>query len=205
MYIFINPVVENMYKHSDLNSFLIENGYTRVYIQENWLQITKEKYKQALRISKNTIIDMRCPKAYKIPKSMNIKVTYPDIEPILIHCAREISNREDLKGIKKVITTPCKSLADFGNSLNIQDTIFYSWLDFLKEQNTIFTGTQLKVSPIPLGYFEELKINHISLSGEKEIYNLFKSKIWEDLSLVELLFCKQGCHNGDGVIENVEA
>ena len=35
----------------------------------------------------------------------------PQIDPILIHCGIEISNREDLKGKKKVITTPCESLA----------------------------------------------------------------------------------------------
>ena len=56
----------------------------------------------------------------------------PEIDPILIHCGIELANREDLKGKKKIITTPCESLANYGNKKNLEDTVFISWKEFIK-------------------------------------------------------------------------
>ena len=108
-YIFINPVVDNMYIKEELDQLLLRNGYTRVGVEHDWHQIVKEKYKETLQSTEKTVIDMRCPLAVSTIKKYLTKQDslMPEIDPILIHCGIEIANREDLKGKKKVITTPC--------------------------------------------------------------------------------------------------
>ena len=98
-YILINPVIDKMYKQDTLNSFLKTNGYVRVFCNEDWANIVINKYKNVIKYAKgSTIIDMRCPLAVDTVKDIIDKdknIIFPDIEPILIHCAREISLRED--------------------------------------------------------------------------------------------------------------
>lgn len=53
----------------------------------------------------------------------NLKVA--PIEPILLHCARELSTRPDLADGEKIITTPCQSLAVLGNSLGLENNAVY--------------------------------------------------------------------------------
>ena len=42
----------------------------------------------------------------------------------------------------------------------------------------------------------------VSVTGEKEIRSFFEKEIPENIQLVELLYCEDGCHNGDGIVEN---
>ena len=62
-YIFINPVVANMYIKEDLDEWLLNNGYVRVEIENDWHGIVKEKYNEALNSTEKTLIDKRCPLA----------------------------------------------------------------------------------------------------------------------------------------------
>ena len=105
-------------------------------------------------------------------------------------------------GYKKIITTPCESLADYGNRKQLADTEFISWkvfLDQLDPERKIPIQS-LEVSPIPLGYFSDLKVRVSSLSGKENIENYFKMKLHREDELVEMLYCHHGCHNGDGVL-----
>lgn len=211
-YIWINPVVASMYEPKTLDEFLEKHGYKQVKTSEDWLHIVKEKYRAAVNEAKGPVMDMRCPKSREVMDSAGIvsEVTLPAIEPILIHCAREISEREDLRGEEKVITTPCQALADMGNALNLPDTRFVSWSRLLKtfddaplkDKETLISKT-LKESPIPPGFFEELKLQTVSLTGEDEIQEYFQTHFAKgtpnNVQLVEMLFCKHGCHNGDGI------
>lgn len=208
-YIFINPVVDKMYVKEELDKVLINNGYIRVEVENDWHGIVKEKYKE-LHKNRNdlTILDRRCPMAIDTI-SQYVKdgeVLVHEIEPILIHCGREISEREDLKDKKKVITTPCKSLADYGNKLNLKDTTFISWNEFLKRLN-LEKEPQRKIldeSPIPPGYFTDFGSKVKSLSGKENIENYFKNGLHKKDELVEMLYCNNGCNNGDGVLINEE-
>ena len=47
-YIFINPVVANMYVKEELNELLLSNGYSRVEVETDWHKIVKEKYNETL-------------------------------------------------------------------------------------------------------------------------------------------------------------
>lgn len=205
-YIFINPVVNNMYKKEELDELLINNGYSRIEVESDWHKIVKEKYNQSLKSTEKTLLDKRCPLAIDtISEYVNDKDTLiPEIDPILIHCGIEIANREDLKGKKKIITTPCESLATYGNSKNLEDTIFISWKEFIKDLNINekVKGKLLDSSPIPPGYFNGLEAKVSSLSGEENIVFYFKNNLHKKDDLVEMLYCTNGCNNGDGVLIN---
>ena len=205
-YIFINPVVGNMYKKEELDKLLIDNGYSRVEVENDWHKIVKEKYDNALKSTKKTILDKRCPLAIDtISEYVNDEDSIiPQIDPILIHCGIELANREDLKDKKKIITTPCESLASYGNSKNLENTTFISWKEFIKALE-ISENTKAKLldnSPIPLGYFDGLDANVKSLSGEENIKLYFKNELYKENDLVEMLYCTNGCNNGDGVLVN---
>lgn len=203
-YIFINPVVDKMYNKEELNDALTKNGYERVDVTVDWHGIVKEKYKTAVEEANLPILDRRCPMAIEEAKKQvqDESAVIPAIEPILIHCAIELSTRESLKGKKKIITTPCESLASHGNQLQLEDTIFVSWKEFLKtlDANLVVKEKALDESPIPLGYFSSLEAKIESLTGKETIEEYFIQERYKDKDLVEMLYCDGGCNNGDGVL-----
>lgn len=205
-YIFINPVVGNMYRKEELDELLLNNGYSRVEVENDWHKIVKEKYNEALKSTEKTLLDKRCPLAIDtIDKYVNEDDAFiPQIDPILIHCGIELANREDLKGKKKVITTPCESLASYGNKKNLEDTIFISWKEFIKDLDLHDKATVklLDESPIPPGYFNSLEAKISTLSGKENIEEYFRSNLYKESDLVEMLYCTNGCNNGDGVLIN---
>ena len=207
-YIFINPVVGNMYKKEELDELLLKNGYSRVEVETDLHKIVKEKYNETLKSTEKTLLDQRCPLAIDtISEYINDEDTLiPQIDPILIHCGIELANREDLKGKKKVITTPCESLASYGNKKNLEDTEFISWKDFIKtlNNNEKVKSKRLDESPIPPGYFESLDAKITSISGKENILNHFENNLHKQDDIVEMLYCTNGCNNGDGVLLDEE-
>lgn len=196
-----------MYVKEALDKVLFNNGYIRVEVENDWHGIVKEKYKELYKNRNNlTILDRRCPATIEtISEYVNDdEVIIPEIEPILIHCGREIAAREDLEDKKKVITTPCESLANYGNKLNLKDTEFISWNGFLKKLalDKEIQRRILDESPIPLGYFTSLGLKSSSLSGKENIESYFKNGLYKKQELVEMLYCTNGCNNGDGVLIN---
>ncbi len=200
-YIFINPVTQEMYDKKQLYSFLKQHNFEQIYCEDNWLSFVKNEYKKTvLSFPESTIIDMRCPKAvqYVKQKSATKKLYFPSIEPILIHCAKELAEKHAAEN-SIIIATPCKSLADYGNSLQINNTSFISWNDFARKIGCNLKKTHLESSPIPPGCFGEIK-NNISLTGEDEIKSFFESDDYQNAQIIEMFFCKYGCNNGDGVL-----
>lgn len=200
-YIWINPVTDSMYEPDVLNEFLYKNGYKRIKTTGDWPNIVKEKYRLAVEQAAHTVMDMRCPKTKETLEELGVieDVIIPDIKPILIHCGIECSQREDLQGEEIIITTPCQALADMGNALDLKDTRFVPWNKFVESIGGELMSIELRESPIPPGFFYELGLKTVSVTGEKEIRNYFKKCVNSDVQLVEMLFCKDGCHNGDGV------
>ncbi|MBQ8804423.1 MAG: hypothetical protein IJZ53_12370 [Tyzzerella sp.] len=200
-YIWINPVTAGMYEPEVLNAFLHHNGYKRMEASGDWLTIVKEKYRLAAQQAPNAVMDVRCPKIKEVLNEVDIvsDTTIPNINPILIHCGIEVSEREDLQGEEKIITTPCQALADMGNALGLKDTQFVPWNQFLKIIGDRPKGSLPKASPIPPGFFDELGLKTVSITGEEEIRNYFENDVPDGVQLVEMLFCKEGCHNGDGI------
>lgn len=222
-YIWINPVSESMYDGSVLDEFLKEHELVRVRCKTDWGRIVKDKYIKLLEEGGDILADARCPMACGLVRDLlheegkgigkgkgNLQdraeearkpeLVVADIEPILIHCAREISSREDLGDGTKMITTPCKALADMGNALNLRNTCFITWNGFLDTLGEQPEGRRLDASPIPPGFFSSLKENTNSLTGKNAIERYVMGESWRKVRLVEMLYCDRGCHNGDGVV-----
>lgn len=200
-YIWINPVTERMYEPDVLNSFLEQHGYNRFRTSGDWLTIVKEKYRLMVEETGQLVVDVRCPKIKELLEELDItsEIHIPEINPILIHCGKEGSEREDLQDDEKIITTPCQALADMGNALALSKTWFITWNQFLKSLGSEPIGTALNESPIPPGFFNEMGIKTVSITGEEQIRAYFKQGIPNEVQLVEMLYCKDGCHNGDGI------
>ena len=201
-YVWINPVADRMYEKEVLNQFLIQHGYKRIEIKEDWLLVVREKYKRVVELTDKTVIDVRCPMAAALVKKLAGEEDYefPKIWPILIHCGYEISRMDVAEnGNEILITTPCQALADQGNQLGFSNVRFVPWKVFLDETGSSPENEIPKETPIPLGFFEKLKLSTKSLTGEDEIREYFQSMQKEKADLIEMLYCKGGCHKGDGI------
>ena len=69
---------------------------------------------------------------------------------------------------------------------------------FLKRLGVKFPGELLKNSPIPPGFFGKPQETDV-VTGVKEVESYLKEKRWNKVKMVELLYCRGGCHVGDGV------
>ena len=200
-YIWINPVTASMYQPNELEKYLKKHGYQRFDVETDWLLIVKNKYNDMIKNSKHTVFDCRCPKVKEMLENEKLgqEVIIPDIAPILIHCGIEGSERVELLNEDKIITTPCQALADMGNELQLPHTWFMTWNAFTELMGSELKGIVPEKSPIPPGFFDELKIKIDSVTGEEEIRTYLKNFVPGQAELVELLYCKEGCHNGDGI------
>ena len=175
-----------------------EDDLTRVVCQESWGEIVLRKYRELLEHADGTFADARCPAAVSLVHSLQPEIRIADIEPILIHCARELAERPDLANGEKIITTPCRILADMGNKLELKDTHFVPWNRFLAALGEPMEPAP-DASPIPPGFFKNLPFSVVSQSGRPAIESYVTGNDWKSAKLIELLYCVQGCHRGDGV------
>lgn len=203
IYIWINPVVDQMYDRDSLDCFLLRHGYLRVECQGDWGREVREKYKKLVEQTKGPVADVRCPAVEKLLREQYGagEILIPEIEPILMHCAREISGREALKGKEKIIVTPCQALADLGKEAELPKTRFVSWKAFLEELGERPKARYLSASPIPPGFFKGLECPAVSVTGEDEITDYLRTGKYRTAGMIELLWCKDGCHHGDGVCD----
>ena len=116
-YLWINPVSAGMCEEDSLKRFLERHGLTRVECRGDWGRIVRERYEASLRAGV-TLADARCPEAVRLLEEIqkepenesgieNLKVA--PIEPILLHCARELSTRPDLADGEKFGTFHSKA------------------------------------------------------------------------------------------------
>lgn len=200
-YIFINPVVERMYPRQSLNRFLARHGFERVECGTDWAAAVLKKYRALLGSREETVADARCPEAAEFARREGRPGVYvAPIEPILLHCAREISQKRELAGRPKVITTPCRALAREGNRLGLRETEFVAWNQLLKELGDGPEAAGLDESPIPPGYFSPLGVRAATATGPGEVLSHIREREAGRERIWELLYCRGGCHNGDGVM-----
>ena len=176
-YLWINPVSERMISVEALERMLEKHDLTRVVCRESWGEIVLRKYRELLEHADGTFADARCPAAVSLVHSLQPGIRIADIEPILIHCARELAERPDLADGEKIITTPCRFLAALGEPMEPAPD----------------------ASPIPPGFFKDLPFSVVSRSGRPAIESYVTGNDWKNAKLIELLYCVQGCHRGDGV------
>lgn len=206
-FLWINPVAEKTYG-DDINKIknkLLDKGYI-IASCDSQISYVKNQYIDYSKNVTNTILDCRCPEAINLLKRKNLinEFNVPDIEPILVRTSRVlyekyIKNPDDVL----IITCPCTQLRDFtrsklGHGENIK---VYTWKEFAESIGIKSLG-KIDKSPIPLGFFQSAFTNIIEVSEEneiiKEIKNI-KNNTLEKPEIVEMLYCKDGCNNGDGL------
>lgn len=199
--VWLNPVVKNIYDFAALKEILQEKGFSVVECEKDHVNSVKNAYKNALA-QKELIYDSRCPRAVNFIRA-NFKeqaALISNLNPILIESAIELSSK-----IKEdewlYVTTPCEDLAELGRGLNLARTTFLTWKSF-REQNEInLEMKRLGASPIPPGFFTNLGVKTLSLGSRERIENALSYKFSElkNYQIIELLYCENGCHNGDGL------
>lgn len=220
-YVWINPVTDRMYDGDRLDEFLNKHGFLRVYCREDWGSAVRKKYRELTEHmgaasekeigpresgprengsrEAEVVADVRCPAVEKLLRETDHPgLTVPAIEPILLHCAREISGREELQGSFKVITTPCLALAEAGNRLNLPETEFLPWNVFVRRLGEGLPGRKLESSPIPPGFFGNPEETDV-VTGPEAVERYLREERWKGVKMVEFLYCTGGCHGGDGV------
>jgi len=199
--VWLNPVVKSIYDFAALKEILQERGFSVVECEKDHVNSVKNAYKNDLT-QKELIYDSRCPRAVNFIRA-NFKeqaAFISNLNPILIESAMELSSK--LKEDEWLyVTTPCEDLAELGRELNLARTTFLTWKSF-KEQNEInLEMKRLGASPIPPGFFTNLGVKTLSLSSKEKMQNALSYKFSElkNYQIIELLYCENGCHNGDGL------
>ena len=199
--VWLNPVVKNIYDFAALKEILQNKGFSVVECKKDHVKSVKNAYKNALAQSE-LVFDSRCPRAVNFIRA-NFKEQadlISNLNPILIESALELSAK--LKEDEWLyVTTPCEDLAELGRGLNLARTTFLTWKSF-REQNAInLKMRNIEQSPIPPGFFTNLGVKNISLSSKEKIENALSYKFSElkNYQIIELLYCENGCHNGDGL------
>lgn len=200
-FLWINPVSTQMYASLRLEEQLLQKGFELVYCTQDHIAAVKAKYRNAVNQAQHCVADMRCAMAvHYIKENYNpVYLEYPEIEPILIHCARELHTRLAAKG-ELYITTPCTSLRDLGNALSLPGVHFYTWKEFVEQEELVLMKQTLESSPIPPGFFAEYGEQVKILDSKEKLDQHFTSlgKIHKP-RIIEMLYCSAGCHGGDGV------
>ncbi len=207
-YVWINPVAERMTDRAALAELWKRHHLEPVYCRTDWGADVKSAYYDAAVAAERegrTLADARCPLAAKLVRELKQELgeraaalTLAPIEPILLHCARELAQRRELQDGEKWITTPCQALARQGNALGLAGVRFLTWRALCRELGER-PGRALKESPIPPGFFQNMGLRTGSVTGRERIEEFVRSGAWRGLQLAELLYCPGGCHRGDGV------
>ena len=196
--VFLNPVVLAMYDRAPLIDALAAIGFTSVECAEDPVKAVLHEY-DALLSKGIRCLDMRCPMAVEAAAAFSHPYASVPIEPVLIHCARDVAKQYGDKGLPLFITTPCGALADLGNALFLPNTSFLTWKAFVgRFAPALPPKKKLSKSPVPPGFFHSLSRRVRSLSSRKEIEDFF-ARPQEPFELIEMLYCPGGCHHGDGV------
>ncbi|WP_304345267.1 hypothetical protein [Campylobacter showae] len=199
--VWLNPVVKSIYELAALKKSLQDKGFSVMECEKDHANSVKNAYKNSLA-QKKLIFDSRCPRAANFIRA-NFKeqaALISNLNPILIESALELSAK--LKdGEWLYVTTPCEDLAELGRRLNLARTTFLTWKSF-REQNAInLKMRSIEQSPIPPGFFTNLGVKTLSLGSKEKIQNTLSYKFSElkNYQIIELLYCENGCHNGDGL------
>ena len=199
--VWLNPVVKSIYELAALKKSLQDKGFSVMECEKDHANSVKNAYKNSLA-QKKLIFDSRCPRAANFIRA-NFKeqaALISNLNPILIESALELSAK--LKdGEWLYVTTPCEDLAELGRRLNLARTTFLTWKSF-REQNAINLNMRsIEQSPIPPGFFTNLGVKTLSLGSKEKIQNTLSYKFSElkNYQIIELLYCENGCHNGDGL------
>lgn len=208
-YLWINPVIEAMAGscYSSVLSAVSKLGFIVVPCASG-LKRVRDSYKKTLETKGHRpLIDTRCPLIHEM-----VACDYPeladslaDVPPILMACAQEVYDeyvKTSLDTASLTIVTPCSPLAAAGNVRLGAIAYFITWTEFCQTHNIEINLERAEASPIPPGFFRFPEYKVCEASGEIPVRKLLDqvSREVDKIDLLELLYCPEGCHNGDGVV-----
>lgn len=206
-YIWINPVAVKMYGEDidKIKAHLMDNGYMLADC-DSQMDYVRNQYADYSKNTDEIILDCRCPETIELLKREDLLDGFdvPSIEPILVRTSRVMYD----KYVKEnddvlIITCPCTQLRDYTKKRleGCKNILVYTWKDFAESEGMISLG-KIKESPIPLGFFRDSFSKVLELSSKdeiiEEIKNIKKTNC-KKYDIVEMLYCKDGCNNGDGL------
>jgi len=199
-YIWFNPVVQSICAPDYLETFCSTYNLNRVESDVNFIEVVKDKYDQKVKEVNQPLIDQRCPLAAKEIEQYDQGINH-DIDPILIHTAKHLYQVyvKDTDNTL-IVTTPCQSLADLGNDLGLENVTFVAWLAYLESLEYPIQHSELEASPIPPGFFDTHKHKVLNLKSKEQINTYFESNNANEYDIIEMFYCENGCHNGDGIV-----
>lgn len=208
-YIWLNPIVEAMLRENwfAVEKLLEERGYTIVTCTSGAPRVREAYQYHVKKAIKKPVIDARCPMIIE-----RIGEKYPQlveniapIPPILVACTEDLYIRyiePDPKAATLTVITPCILLAEKGILVFGEKVCFITWIQFAKEMG-LGDYPQLQESPVPPGFFNGLNLSVLEASGNRRIESILElacaGLLPEEIMLLELLYCEEGCHRGDGV------
>lgn len=208
-YIWLNPIVESILRETGNTAkrILEDKGY-RIVTCTSGAPRVREAYSHYINnASKKPVIDARCPKITAL-----IEEKYPQLEdsiapipPILVACTEALYEKHikpDPRSATLTVIAPCSWLVNEGSAVFGERVRFVTWRQFCEEMG-LGDYPQLMESPVPPGFFKEMDLPVLEASGKQKTEKLLElactDSLPEGISLLELLYCEEGCHRGDGM------
>jgi len=209
-FIWINPVISRMAgdDYPALLERLVRRGYRIAACPEAADEIRGTYISHLDQSPVRPLIDARCPRIVSLirEKFPALLERVAPIPPILILCAERLYRRHcapDPRQTSLTIITPCSELVDYGKSLFGERILFLTWKDFRRDEALLPLYPRAEASPIPPGFFNFPGIRVLEGSGPQTVTDLLgraeAGRIDTEVAILELLYCRDGCHNGNGV------
>ena len=203
-YIWLNPVTKNMLHEAniDIARFVDKYGFKLIEVDDIVRKRVKAKYVEYVRDVNDTVIDSRCPLVvdYLVKKHPELKKYIAPIDPIFISTGKYFI--EEYLGVddeyQLVMISPCKALCNSGKNNSNNKIIYMTWVEFCVKFE-IELDLKPKKTPVPLGFFDDTELKVGKINGEEEIEDIICKMKEDKYDLIEILFCRDGCHNGDGI------
>lgn len=211
-YVLLNPMIAKMAQkaYPALLEIIKDKGYIPLECVGGDKSVLEEYGQLLLKTGKRPVIDSRCPTIVKM-----VREKFPDaaehlapIRPILVACIQDLYEsyiKPDLKSASLTVVTPCLAMNGYAAELCGDKIRFVTWRQFASEVGLHQGCPRSSSSPIPLGFFDALGVRIKKASGEiptlNLLHGLFDSNRGQEqgIDLLELLYCEDGCCNGDGL------
>lgn len=209
-FVWLNPVIDRMAgnDYPALLEAIESRGYTVATCTEALPEV-REAYRSHLgRSPVKPLIDARCPRITSVirEKFPRLSAQIAPIQPILIVCAGILYRRHVAPNPRKAsltVITPCSDLEDYGKALFGDRIRFKTWKAFQRDEGLMQLFPRADASPVPPGFFAYPGVRVLERNGAENVTDLLGrvegKRLDPQVEILELLYCRDGCHNGDGV------
>lgn len=200
-YLYLNPVTYNQLiaNNIDPKEYFKKLGFNVLDIPTHIFKKIKLEYRKLIDNSNDIVLDSRCPELENILRKERpeyVKYLAP-IDSIFIRTAQYFYDSlvKDNPSAELLMISPCTQLC---SCIDLDRVVFMTWRKFVSESELDISIKPAADTPLPMGYFSELGVSTLWLSGSdlSSIYSEIEEP--KGLRLIEYLYCN-GCHKGDGL------